>query len=104
LNQVVWCTVKFHASCYGGEIAIDLGVAKPEDGEPEEDEARLDGPRYLIDELIVPEKFLGPSLVGIVCWMSYKTLFKWQMKRRTVHCIIPEIWSFESAISLHRVE
>jgi len=72
LDQVVGGSVQGHAGSDGTQVTIDLGVAQPEEGEPTEDLASLEGTRDFTDELVVPGDtggggalFVGAGLGGI---------------------------------------
>ena len=72
LDQVVGGSVQGHASSDGTQVTIDLGVAQPEEGEPTEDFASLEGTRDFTNELVVPGDtgggsafFVGAGLSGI---------------------------------------
>ena len=72
LDQVVGGSVQGHTGGNGTQVTIDLGVAQPEEGEPTEHFASLEGTRDFTNELIVPSDtggggtlFVGAGLGGI---------------------------------------
>ena len=54
LDQVVGSSVQGHSGGDGTQVTIDLGVAQPEEGEPTEDLASLEGTSDFTNELVVP--------------------------------------------------
>ena len=72
LDQVVGGSVQGHTGSDGTQVTIDLGVAQPEEGEPTEHLASLEGTRDFTNELVVPSDigrsgtlFVGAGLGGI---------------------------------------
>ena len=68
LDQVVGSAVKRHSGSHGTVVAVNLGVAEPEDGEPQKDFTRIDGTGHFADELIVPSEVLWTSLIRVRRW------------------------------------
>jgi hypothetical protein len=68
LDQIVGSAVKRHSGSHGTVVAVNLGVAEPEDRKPQEDLTRRDGTGYFADELIVPSEVLWTSLICVRRW------------------------------------
>jgi len=54
LDQIVGGSVQGHTGSDGTQVTIDLGVAQPEEGEPTEHLASLEGTGDFANELVVP--------------------------------------------------
>ena len=68
LDQIVGSAVKRHSGSHGTVVAVNLGVAEPEDRKPQEDLTCRDCSSHFPDELIVPGEALWASLSRIRSW------------------------------------
>jgi len=70
LNQVVGGSVQGHAGSDGAQITIDLGVAQPEEGEPTEHLAGLEGTSDFTNELVVPGDPGRDNALFVGAWLG----------------------------------
>src|SRR5258706_8877068 len=61
-DQIIGSAVERHSSSHSTVVAVNLGVAEPEDRKPHEDLTRRDCTSHFPDELIVPGEVLWASL------------------------------------------
>ena len=68
LDQVVRSAVERHSGGHGAVVAVNLRVAEPEDGRPQEDLTRRGGTGHFADEIIVPREVLWTGFVRVRRW------------------------------------
>ena len=68
LDQIVGSAVKRHSSSHSTVVAVNLGVAEPENRKPHEDLTCRDCTSHFPDELIVPGEVLWASLSRVGRW------------------------------------